>query len=96
VSVAERTDEVIRETGTRRIVLLAYAQMNLLDLSGPLQTLVTANRARAVGEAARYETLVASLAKQVPKVLEQPGAKGVKFDVAIRDGKPVLKATPTK
>jgi hypothetical protein len=44
----------------------------------------------------RYETLVASLAKQLPKVLEQPGVRGVRFDVAMKDGKPILKAIPTK
>ena len=52
----------------------------------------------ATGETApvRYESLVASLQKQTPKILEQPGVRGVKFDVSIRDGKPVLKAIPTK
>jgi hypothetical protein len=51
-----------------------------------------------VGEkaAVRYETLVASLVKQMPKVLEQPGARGVRFDVSVVNGKAVLKATPTK
>jgi hypothetical protein len=29
-------------------------------------------------------------------MLERPGVKGVRFDVEIKDGKPVLKATPTK
>jgi transcriptional regulator GlxA family with amidase domain len=54
------SSELKTESRTRRVVLLAYEQMNLLDLSGPLQTLVTANRGRRVGEAVRYETLVAS------------------------------------
>ncbi len=45
----------------RRIVLLAYEQMNLLDLSGPLQTLTTANRSRNADEPALYETIVASV-----------------------------------
>lgn len=51
-----------------------------------------------VGEKAtvRYETLVASLAKQVPRVLEQPGVRGVRFDVQVVGGKAILKATPTK
>lgn len=40
-----------------RVVLLAYDNMNLLDLSGPLQALVTANR--MAGETL-YETIVAS------------------------------------
>jgi hypothetical protein len=53
---------------------------------------------QASGDAApvRYETLVASIVKQVPKVLERPGVKGVRFDVEMKDGKPVLKAIPTK
>ena len=44
----------------RRVVLLAFEQMNLLDLSGPLQALSTANRLAAAGEPLRYETVVAS------------------------------------
>jgi hypothetical protein len=43
-----------------------------------------------------YETLVNSLAKQVPRVLEQPGAKGVRFEVAVQNGRAILKAIPTK
>ena len=45
----------------RLVVLLAYDQMNLLDLSGPLQALATANRYRPQGWAALYETVVASV-----------------------------------
>jgi hypothetical protein len=50
------------------------------------------------GETARvsYETLITSLAKQVPKVLQQPGAKGVRFEVAVQNGRAILKAIPTK
>ncbi len=43
-----------------RVILLAHEHMNLLDLSGPLQALVTANRIAAVGKLGRYETIVAS------------------------------------
>lgn len=43
-----------------RVVLLAYDDMNLLDLSGPLQALSTVNRLAAAGEPMRYETIVAS------------------------------------
>ncbi|MBC7602507.1 MAG: DJ-1/PfpI family protein [Ramlibacter sp.] len=43
-----------------RVVLLAYDDMNLLDLSGPLQALSTVNRLAAAGEPLRYETIVAS------------------------------------
>lgn len=45
----------------RLVVLLAYDQMNLLDLSGPLQALATANRYRPQGWPALYETMVASV-----------------------------------
>jgi len=45
---------------SRRIVLLAYEHMNLLDLAGPLQALATVNR-RRVGEGPpHYEIVVAS------------------------------------
>ena len=44
----------------------------------------------------RYESLVATLQKQAPKFLEQPGVRAVRFDVSVRDGKAVLKAIPTK
>jgi transcriptional regulator GlxA family with amidase domain len=49
---------------TLRVVLLAHEQMNLLDLSGPLQALATARRvdARRDGdEPALYDTIVASV-----------------------------------
>lgn len=46
---------------TRRVVLVAYDQMNLLDLSGPLQTLSTASLRCSGGGAALYETHVASV-----------------------------------
>jgi len=42
----------------RRVVLLAYDDMNLLDLSGPLQALATASRRHP--DAPLYETIVAS------------------------------------
>jgi hypothetical protein len=52
---------------------------------------------KQAGEAqVSYETLVNSLAKQVPNVLKQPGVKSVSFDVAVKDGKAVLKAIPQK
>ena len=47
-------------TGPRRVVLLAYEHMNLLDLAGPLQALATVNR-RRVGDGPRpYDIVVAS------------------------------------
>ncbi|WP_395334016.1 helix-turn-helix domain-containing protein [Novosphingobium sp. BL-8H] len=49
-----------RPTQSLRVVLLAHDGMNLLDLAGPLQALTTANRSVVVGDAPRYETIVAS------------------------------------
>jgi transcriptional regulator GlxA family with amidase domain len=43
-----------------RVVLLAYDDMNLLDLCGPLQALATASKRRPDNEPALYETIVAS------------------------------------
>jgi hypothetical protein len=52
----------------------------------------------AAGEAGQvsYQSLVNSLAKQVPRLLEQPGVRAVRFDVAVQNGKAVLKAFPKK
>lgn len=45
----------------RRVVFLAYDDMNLLDLTGPLQTFSTANRiSLGAGGSALYDTVVAS------------------------------------
>jgi transcriptional regulator GlxA family with amidase domain len=44
----------------RRVVLLAYDDMNLLDLCGPLQALATASRRHSGSGPALYETIVAS------------------------------------
>ncbi|MCE3605539.1 DJ-1/PfpI family protein [Massilia sp. P8910] len=47
---------------TRRIVFLAYEDMNLLDLAGPLQAFATANRlGEGAGAQTLYETVVASV-----------------------------------
>ncbi len=45
---------------TRRVVLLAHEHMNVLDLTGPMQALHTANRLRAAGLPHRYDLVVAS------------------------------------
>lgn len=42
------------------VVLLAYDEMNLLDLAGPLQALTTANRSTPKGEPPRYRVTIAS------------------------------------
>ncbi len=45
---------------TLRVVLLAYDDMNLLDLCGPLQALATASKRHSGNGAPLYETIVAS------------------------------------
>ncbi|MBC7367479.1 MAG: DJ-1/PfpI family protein [Undibacterium sp.] len=45
---------------TRRIVILAYEDMNLLDLAGPLQAFATAGRSAAANGSGLYEVIVAS------------------------------------
>src|SRR6478672_7448158 len=47
-------------TTSRRVVLLAYEHMNVLDLCGPLQAFSTATRNSPPGAPPRYETIVAS------------------------------------
>ncbi|MDB6164757.1 MAG: transcriptional regulator, partial [Xanthomonadaceae bacterium] len=47
--------------GPCNVVLLAYEQMNLLDLSGPLQALATASRLFPRRGSALYTTVVASV-----------------------------------
>jgi hypothetical protein len=59
------------------------------------QRLVAARK--QTGEAApSYEALVNTLAKQVSKVMERPDIQRVRIDVAVQDGKAILKATPEK
>jgi len=59
------------------------------------QRLVEARK--QTGEAApSYEALVNTLAKQVGKVMERPDIRRVCIDVAVQDGKAILKAIPEK
>jgi hypothetical protein len=41
-----------------------------------------------------YDSIAATLRKQVPELMKQHGAKSVEFKVVIKDGKAVLKAVP--
>ncbi|MCY1073405.1 MXAN_5187 C-terminal domain-containing protein [Archangium lansingense] len=41
-----------------------------------------------------YDSVAATLRKQVPELMKQHGAKSVEFKVVIKDGKAVLKAVP--
>ena len=66
------------------------------DLRSLHQRYVDAQKASGAAGAVKYETLVNSLAKQVPSVLAKPGVKAVRFDVTVENGKPILKAIPQK
>ncbi len=70
--------------------------MSEQDLRTLHRRYVDAQKASGSAAAVKYETLVNSLAKQVPSVLSKPGVKGVRFDVAVENGKPILKAIPQK
>jgi hypothetical protein len=70
--------------------------MNEQELRTLHQRYVDAQKASGAAASVKYETLVNSLAKQVPGVLAKPGVKGVRFDVTVENGKPILKAIPQK
>jgi len=70
--------------------------MNEQELRTLHQRYVDAQKASGAAASVKYETLVNSLAKQVPSVLSKPGVKGVRFDVTVENGKPILKAIPQK
>jgi hypothetical protein len=57
---------------------------------------VAARHALGDDSEVKYEQILATVAKQGPKILEQHGAKAVEFGVAVKDGKVILKATPRK
>lgn len=42
----------------------------------------------------RYEDMAASLRKQVPRLMQQTGARSVEFKVVIRNGRAIMKALP--
>ena len=74
----------------------AVPGMNETELRALHKKYVDARTASGDAAPVRYESLVASLAKQVPKLLEQPGVRSVSFDVSLKDGKAILKAIPRK
>ena len=74
----------------------AVPGMNETELRALHKKYVDARTASGDAAPVRYESLVASLAKQVPKLLEQPGVRSVTFDVSVKDGKAVLKAIPKR
>jgi hypothetical protein len=75
--------------------LPAVPGMSVDDLRA-LHQKYAATRKQAGEPEVKFETLVNSLARQVGKVLEQPGVKGVRFDVDLKDGKTILKAIPQR
>ena len=44
----------------------------------------------------KYESLVATVAKQTPQIMQKYGVDKVEFTVVIREDKVVLKASPKK
>ena len=70
-----------------RVVLLAYEQMNLLDLVGPLQALATASRRFKGRGAALYETVVASV--DGGAVTSSSGLAIVTVPLSSLSGKPI-------
>lgn len=58
------------------------------------KTYIHARRRCGEGADLRYEDMAAALRKQVPRLMNQTGAKSVEFKVVIRAGKAVLKAVP--
>lgn len=72
----------------RRVVFLAYDDMNLLDLAGPLQAFATANRiGQSTGGAAMYETVVASA--RGGSVTSSAGLAVDTCSIASLDGTPI-------
>lgn len=70
--------------------------MNEHELRALHQSYVAARQSSGENPKVSYEGLVGSLQKQLPKILEQPGVKGVKFEVTTKDGKAIVKAIPQK
>jgi hypothetical protein len=44
----------------------------------------------------KVEHIAATIAKQAPAIMKQHNAKGVDFEVVVKDNKVILKATPKK
>ena len=70
--------------------------MNESELRALHQSYVAARQSSGENAKVSYEGLVGSLQKQLPRILEQPGVKGVKFEVTTKDGKAIVKAIPQK
>ena len=58
------------------------------------KTYVGARKRCGEGVDLRYEDMAAALRKQVPKLINNTGAKSVELKGVIRGGKAVLKALP--
>jgi hypothetical protein len=78
---------------TRLPQIVGMSERELRELH---QRFLQARQANGETATVKFETLVSSLAKQVPRLLASPGVKSVRFDVAVQDGKAILKAIPTR
>ncbi|WP_028104844.1 GlxA family transcriptional regulator [Pseudoduganella violaceinigra] len=74
----------MQPTRPRRIVLLAYEGMNLLDLTGPLQAFASATRRHSAGGPPLYELIVASAEGGL--VASSAGLSCMTVPVALLDG----------
>ena len=66
------------------------------DLRALHQRYVDALRKSGDAREIKFESLVSSLKKQVPEIMKKNGCDEVGFNVALKDGKVVLRATPRK
>ena len=70
--------------------------MSEADLRALHQRYLDACRSLGDRREVRFEALVASLQKQVPSLLEKNHVSAVSFDVAVKEGKVILRAVPTR
>ena len=86
------------EPGGASVPRPAIPGMSEPELRALHQRYVEARRASGEGRAeVRYETLVSTLQKQIPDILQRNRCREVAFDVVVReDGKVILKAQPKR
>lgn len=53
-------------------------------------------RCNDTSRAPTYEQMAASIRKQVPKLMERHGERGIEFQVVIREGNAILRAVPKR
>lgn len=74
----------------------AVPGMNEGELRALHQRYVDALRSVGDPRPVRYESMVASLTRQVPEILQKNQCDLVSFNVAVKDGKVVFRATPKR